>query len=46
MIDYSQVISLFAAYAVPAGAVAFTFALGTKLIKSFITMGLGGHFKL
>lgn len=40
-------IELFVQLAVPAGEIAFTFAFGTYLIRTFLEMALGrGIFKL
>lgn len=42
----SAVVALFGEIAVPAFAVAFVFAFGGKLIRSLLSMGLDGKFKL
>ncbi len=44
--DMGAVISLFAEIAGPAFGVAFVFGFGSKLIHSFLSMGLDGRFKL
>lgn len=44
--DMGPVISLFAEIAGPAFGVAFVFGFGSKLIHSFLSMGLDGRFKL
>lgn len=41
-----EVIALFAEIAGPAFGVAFVFGLGSKLVHSFLSMGLDGKFKL
>ena len=43
---FSVALELFKEIAIPAGEIAFTFALGSYLIRKFIEMALGGKFKL
>lgn len=42
----SAVVVLFAELAVPAFTVAFVFAFGAKLVRSFLNMAFDGKFKL
>lgn len=44
--DYATVIGLFGDLAIPAFGVAFVFAFGGKLVRSFLSMGFDGKFKL
>ena len=43
---YEVALELFKQLAVPAGEIAFTFALGSYLIRKFLEMALGGRFRL
>lgn len=42
----SAVVQMFGDIAVPAFSVAFVFAFGGKLVRSLLTMGFDGKFKL
>lgn len=41
-----EIIDVFAQIAGPAFSVAFVFAFGGKLVRSFLNMGFDGKFKL
>lgn len=43
---YQVALDLFSEIAVPAGQIAFVFALGSYLIRKFLDMALGGKFRL
>lgn len=42
----STIVGLFADLAVPAFSIAFIFAFGGKIVKSLLSMGLDGKFKI
>ena len=44
--DVVQIIEIFSQIAGPAFSVAFVFAFGSKLVRSFLGMGFDGKFKL
>lgn len=46
MMNVTAIIECFAQIAGPAFSVAFVFAFGAKLVKSFLSMGFDGKFKL
>lgn len=45
-IDYAEIIRIFASVAIPAFGVAFVFAFGEKIVRSLLSMMLGGKFKI
>ena len=45
-IDYAEIIKIFASVAIPAFGVAFVFAFGEKIVRSLLSMMLGGKFKI
>lgn len=42
----SALIEIFKDLAIPAFGIAFTFGFGAKIIKSLLSMGLDGRFKI
>ncbi len=44
--NVTDIIECFTLIAGPAFSVAFVFAFGAKLVKSFLSMGFDGKFKL
>lgn len=42
----TSLIEIFTELAVPAFGIAFTFGFGAKIIKSLLSMGLDGRFKI
>lgn len=44
--DMKEIINVFAQIAGPSFAVAFVFGFGSKIVHSFLSMGLDGKFKL
>lgn len=46
VVDVKAIIEIFSSIAGPAFAVAFVFGFGSKIVNSFLSMGLDGRFKL